>query len=185
MISEGSCDSEDRRNNAENSALVTAINYILKYIQIENIYFKSYHISHYYCYYCILDEKYAALVSRRSRLSIVWSPSWERRRGSASGLDDGCVLCYQAVFLQAEERPCWGLEIVDVLQQQIEPWGPSAGNVFLFIFSASTRGGGGNSVYYSFTRDHTLFPKNAHFSYSASISCALRQIFSQIRHALK
>ncbi len=162
---------------------ITGINYILKYIQIENIYFKSYNISQYYCYYCIFDEINAALVSRRSRLSIVWSPSWERRRGSASGLDDGCVLCYQA-----EERPCWGLEIVDVLQQQIEPWGPSAGNVFLFIFSASTRGGGigeGDSVYYSFTRDHTLFPKNAHFRYSLSISCALRQIFSQIRHSLK
>ncbi len=71
MISEGSCDSEDWRNNAENSALVTAINYILKYIQIENIYFKLYTISQYYCYYCIFDEINAALVSRRSRLSIV------------------------------------------------------------------------------------------------------------------
>ncbi len=34
MISEGSCDIEDWSNNAENSALITAINYILKYIQI-------------------------------------------------------------------------------------------------------------------------------------------------------
>ncbi len=40
MISEGSCDTEDWSNDAENSALITAINYILKYIQIENLYFK-------------------------------------------------------------------------------------------------------------------------------------------------
>ncbi len=33
MISEGSCDTE-------NSALITGINYILKYIKIENGYFK-------------------------------------------------------------------------------------------------------------------------------------------------
>ncbi len=39
MISEGSRDTEDW-NNAENSALITEINYILKYIQIENTYFK-------------------------------------------------------------------------------------------------------------------------------------------------
>ncbi len=35
MISEGSCDTEDWSNDAENS-----INYILKYIQMENRYFK-------------------------------------------------------------------------------------------------------------------------------------------------
>ncbi len=34
MISEGSCDTEDWSNDAENSALITGINYILKYIQI-------------------------------------------------------------------------------------------------------------------------------------------------------
>ncbi len=37
MISEGSCDTDD----AENSALITAINYILKCIQIEKGYFKE------------------------------------------------------------------------------------------------------------------------------------------------
>ncbi len=37
MISEGSCDTEDWRNDAENSTLpVTGINNILNYIQIEN-----------------------------------------------------------------------------------------------------------------------------------------------------
>ncbi len=40
MISERSCDTEDLSNDAENSALITAINYILQYISIEDIYFK-------------------------------------------------------------------------------------------------------------------------------------------------
>ncbi len=40
MISEGSCDTEDWSNDDENSALITLINYILKYIKIENCYFK-------------------------------------------------------------------------------------------------------------------------------------------------
>ncbi len=39
MISEGSRDTEDC-NDAENSALITGINYILKYIQIESSCFK-------------------------------------------------------------------------------------------------------------------------------------------------
>ncbi len=40
MISEGSCDTEDWSNDAENSVLITGINYSLKYIQIESCYFK-------------------------------------------------------------------------------------------------------------------------------------------------
>ncbi len=32
MISEGSCDTEDWSNDAENAAVITEINYILKYI---------------------------------------------------------------------------------------------------------------------------------------------------------
>ncbi len=36
MISEGSRDTEDWSNDAENSALITEINCILKYIQIES-----------------------------------------------------------------------------------------------------------------------------------------------------
>ncbi len=40
MISEDSCDTEEWSNDAENSALITEIKYILKYIQIENSYFK-------------------------------------------------------------------------------------------------------------------------------------------------
>ncbi len=40
MISGGSCDTEDWSNDAENPALITGINYILKYIKIENFHFK-------------------------------------------------------------------------------------------------------------------------------------------------
>jgi len=32
MISEGSCDTEDWSNDAENSALITGINYMFKYL---------------------------------------------------------------------------------------------------------------------------------------------------------
>ncbi len=39
MISEGSCDNEYWSNAAKFSFAVTGINYTLKYIQIENIYF--------------------------------------------------------------------------------------------------------------------------------------------------
>ncbi len=61
MISEGSCDTEDWSNDAENSALITEIN--LKYIQI--VILNSKNISQYYCFYCILDKINAGLVSRR------------------------------------------------------------------------------------------------------------------------
>ncbi len=37
MISEGSCDTEDWSNDAENSALITGINYVLIYNTVENI----------------------------------------------------------------------------------------------------------------------------------------------------
>ncbi len=40
MISEKSCDTEDWSYDAENTALITEINYILKCIQIESGYFK-------------------------------------------------------------------------------------------------------------------------------------------------
>ncbi len=38
MISEGSCDTEDWNNDAENSACITEIYYILKYIQIKQLF---------------------------------------------------------------------------------------------------------------------------------------------------
>jgi len=40
LISEGSCDTEDWSNDTENSALITKINYILKYILTQNTYFQ-------------------------------------------------------------------------------------------------------------------------------------------------
>ncbi len=40
MISEESCDTEDWSNDAENSALITGINYILKLISIKKSYLK-------------------------------------------------------------------------------------------------------------------------------------------------
>ncbi len=46
MISEGSCDAEDWSNVAEHLALITGINYTLKYIQIESSYFKYKKIFH-------------------------------------------------------------------------------------------------------------------------------------------
>ncbi len=39
MISEGSCDTEDWSNDAENSALITGINYILIYIPNKDQFF--------------------------------------------------------------------------------------------------------------------------------------------------
>jgi len=39
VISEGSCDTEDWSNDTENSALIRGINYIIKHIQIEDLYF--------------------------------------------------------------------------------------------------------------------------------------------------
>ncbi len=40
MISEGSCDTEDWSNDAENTVLITGINYSLTDIHIDNSYFK-------------------------------------------------------------------------------------------------------------------------------------------------
>ncbi len=60
MISEGSCDTEDLNNDAENSDLITEMYYILN-IYLHSL-FKS-NISQYYCHYCIFDQINAVLVS--------------------------------------------------------------------------------------------------------------------------
>ncbi len=56
MISEGSRDSEDCSNDAGNSALITGINYIWKYVQTENIYLKMlimfHNIAVFLLYFC-------------------------------------------------------------------------------------------------------------------------------------
>ncbi len=63
MISEGSCDTEDWSNDAENSALITEINYVLTDIHIENSYLKN--CNNISQFYCIFDQINAGLVSRR------------------------------------------------------------------------------------------------------------------------
>ncbi len=53
-MSEGSCDTEDWSNGCwKFSFAITGLNYILKYIKIENSYFKC---NKYYCFTCIFDE---------------------------------------------------------------------------------------------------------------------------------
>ncbi len=72
MISEGSCDTKDWSNDAENSALITRINYILKYIHIANSFSPSLFI--YLLFVCLFaclficvcfDQINEALVSSR------------------------------------------------------------------------------------------------------------------------
>ncbi len=48
MISEGSCDSEDWSNDAENKAFITAINYISKFLKTENRYFNFFLNVHFF-----------------------------------------------------------------------------------------------------------------------------------------
>jgi len=64
MISEGSCDTEAWSNDAENSVIITGINYILKYIQIKKVNLNCKNISQYYCFCCILDQINEASVNR-------------------------------------------------------------------------------------------------------------------------
>ncbi len=61
IFSEGSCDTEDWRNDAENTALITEINYILQYIHIKTFILNGKNIS---VFYCIFDQINAALISR-------------------------------------------------------------------------------------------------------------------------
>ncbi len=56
MISEGSCDSEDWSNDAENSALITETNYILKYIKIETLILNCNISQNYSFFRCSLDK---------------------------------------------------------------------------------------------------------------------------------
>ncbi len=54
MISEGSCDTEDWSNDAENSAFITAINYILNIFKYKTVILNC-NISQNCCFYCIFD----------------------------------------------------------------------------------------------------------------------------------
>ncbi len=59
MVSDGSCDTEDWSNDAENSALITGINYFFKYIKVEIIYFNYdnilLHLIIFLFYCCIIN----------------------------------------------------------------------------------------------------------------------------------
>ncbi len=55
--------SGDWSNDAENSDLITGINYILKYITIKTVILNCNNISQNYCFYCIFDQINADLVS--------------------------------------------------------------------------------------------------------------------------
>ncbi len=59
MISEESCDTEDWSNDAENTALITGINYII---------FLKYNIKILHFFYWIFAQINAALMSRRENL---------------------------------------------------------------------------------------------------------------------
>ncbi len=53
MVSDGSCDTEDWSNDAENSALNHKYKLLFKYIKVEIIYFNYDNILEYYSFYCI------------------------------------------------------------------------------------------------------------------------------------
>ncbi len=82
MISEGSCDTEDWSNDAENSALITGINYILKYIKIETVILNCNNISRNNLdfFFCIFNQRDTALMTRRNffkkTLKIVLIPNF-------------------------------------------------------------------------------------------------------------
>ncbi len=63
-MSEGSRDTEDWSNDAENTALITEINYILICSNRKQLFLVK-NISQYYCFCCIFDQISAGLVNRR------------------------------------------------------------------------------------------------------------------------
>ena len=58
MISEGSCDTEDWSNDAENSALITGYKIYLDILNCNNI-------LQYYSFFCIFNQTNAGLMSIR------------------------------------------------------------------------------------------------------------------------
>ncbi len=56
MISEGSCDTEDWSNDAENTALITAINYIVLYSDRKHL-FEFVIFFHNITFYCIVIKQ--------------------------------------------------------------------------------------------------------------------------------
>ncbi len=71
-ISEGSCDTEDWSNDAENSALHHRNKLNLKiYSNKKTVIWNCNNISQYYCFYCIFNQINAALVRIRDFLPIL------------------------------------------------------------------------------------------------------------------
>ncbi len=62
------CDTGDWSNDAENSAFITGISYILRYFHIENTYFKIAIIFH---DQTVFDQINVALVSRRDFINNI------------------------------------------------------------------------------------------------------------------
>jgi len=73
MISEGSCDTEDWSNDAENSALIKGINSILKYNR--QVILNRNNNYHNYCFYCILDKKKCSLGEHKDTSSKTFKKS--------------------------------------------------------------------------------------------------------------
>ncbi len=68
MISEGSCDTKDWSNDAENSALITGIYFFNIYIFKQKIVILNCnHISQYYCFYCMFYQINTALIQHKRR----------------------------------------------------------------------------------------------------------------------
>ncbi len=74
MISEESCDTEDWSNDAENSALITEINYILTDICIKQLFWNV--IILHNIFFCIVDQINAALVSKKDFKNILKKSFW-------------------------------------------------------------------------------------------------------------
>ncbi len=60
-----SCDTDDCSNDAENTALITEINYILKYILIEDSYFKTNNISKFYSIFVKINTALAGIFQQK------------------------------------------------------------------------------------------------------------------------
>ncbi len=63
-----SCDTEDWRNDAENTALITEINYILTDIHIETVILNN--ISQYYGFHWIFNKSVSSLGEKKRHLFI-------------------------------------------------------------------------------------------------------------------
>ncbi len=78
MISEGSCDTEDWSNDAENTALITEINYSLTNIRTENSYFKLQYFFHINA--SLLSIRHSVVVYDLQCCTYSWHPAGVKQR---------------------------------------------------------------------------------------------------------